>query len=93
MSFAIWTGIAIVAVSTICFKLMQRAEARRGAVARNSNGDSGLSVSGSDWSWGFFSPDHGQGSSGDNCSSSDSFSSGSCDSGGGGDGGAGGSGD
>jgi hypothetical protein len=92
MSFAIWTAIAIVAVSTICFKLMQRT-ARKGIAARNSNGDSGLGSSGGDWGWSFFSSDSSHGSSGDNCSSSDSSSSGSCDSGGGGGDGGGGSGD
>jgi uncharacterized membrane protein YgcG len=92
MSFAIWTGIAIV-FSIICFKLMQRAEMRKGVAARNSNGDSSLGSSGGDWGWSFFSSDSGHGSSGDNCSASDSSSSGSCDSGGGGDGGGGGSGD
>jgi hypothetical protein len=86
MSFALWTAIAIVAVSTICFKLMQRTEARRGAIARNSSGDSGLGSSGSDWGWSFFSSDSSHGGGSGNCSSSDSSSSGSCDSGGGGGG-------
>jgi hypothetical protein len=95
MSTALWTAIAIAAVGAICFKLVQRTEARKGVAAQNSNGDSGLGNSGSDWGWSFFSSDGRHGSSGDQCSSSDSSSSGSCDSGGGGggDGGGGGSGD
>jgi hypothetical protein len=92
MTFAMWSGIAVVAVSTGCFLLMRRADTRRGAAAGRANGYSEFGNSGADGLV-FFSSD----SPGHSCTSVDSSgssdSSGSCDSGGGDGGGGGGSGD
>jgi uncharacterized membrane protein YgcG len=91
MTFAMWTVIAVAAVSTLCFALMQRTERRKTAASRDPTGIADFGSSGRDWAWSASSFER----AGEHCSSSDSSSdsSRSCDSGGGDSGGGGGSGD
>lgn len=80
MTFTIWTVAAVVAVSTLCFALIQRAERRKVSGPRNSTGIADFGSSGGDFAWSSSSFDR----AGDNCVSSGSSgdSSGSCDAGG-----------
>jgi hypothetical protein len=87
MIFAMWTVAAVVAVSTLCFALIQRTERRKAAASRNSTGIADFGSAGGDWAWSSSSFER----AGERCASSDSSgdSSGSCDSGGGDGGGSG----
>jgi hypothetical protein len=82
------SGIAVIAVSAVCYALMQRAEAR-GRRPASRAAASGSGDSGSDGSWFFFSSDHGIGSCANDAHGASGDASGAYDAGGGDGGGSG----